>query len=105
MTENSQIFKELDEIVTDIMIKDGPDGHIDGHDKIVNALLSHHKIEKALLQQEKLKEFLCKRISELDKRIKNWSNFSQAGQVAYSIVSVRLETYKEILSEFTGVLT
>lgn len=51
----------------------------------------------------KLKEFLVKRISELDKRISTWSNFTQSGQQSYSVLSLRLETYKEILSEFTGV--
>lgn len=45
-----------------------------------------------------LKKFLLGRITEIQKRLETWSNHSMAGQSAYSVVSARFETYKEILS-------
>lgn len=60
-------------------------------------------ILEALQNNKKLKEFLVKKIAELDQRISKWSNFTQSGQSQYSMVSLRLDTYKEILSEITGV--
>lgn len=71
----------------------------------ITCTLSDERMKIIRLEQKdkSLKEFLVKKIAELDQRISKWSNFTQSGQSQYSIVSLRLETYKEILSEITGV--
>lgn len=50
----------------------------------------------------KIKEFLVKRIYEVEHRINSWNDFTQSGNFVFQILSLRLDTYKEILSEITG---
>ena len=33
-------YDEIDDVICDIMMKDGPDGHIDGHEKITDFIVS-----------------------------------------------------------------
>lgn len=70
----------------------------------ITCTLSDERMKIIRMEQKdkSLKEFLVKKIAELDQRISKWSNFTQSGQSQYAIVSLRLDTYKEILSEITG---
>lgn len=73
-------------------------------EEILKALSdSRNETIREEIKIKNLKEFLVKKIAELDQRISKWSNFTQSGQSQYSMVSLRLDTYKEILSEITGV--
>lgn len=57
------------------------------------------------LREKSLKQFLMKRISEIQHRLETWNNFTTSGNAGYSSLSLRLDTYKEILSEITGDMT
>lgn len=77
-------------------------GFKDVEDIVTTLSNERQKIIRFEQKNKTLKEFLIKRIAELDHRIQSWTNFTQAGNTQYQIVSLRLETYKEILSEITG---
>lgn len=45
MTHNTREWKEIDDKVCDLMMEFGPDGHIDGHEKLTDYI--HHQLQKA----------------------------------------------------------